>query len=99
MGKIVHDLIVRAETAENRINELSFINDKLKKQSLIHTPNKQHIKDKECDNIQYSPSKKPSKSLQCELYEANNKIKSLEKMLKQHETELVESLTQKLKES
>merc|ERR1712130_169689 len=67
---IMQDLIVRAETAEHRVHELSFLNDK-----------------------------KNKKSLQFELDEAKNKIKSLEEMLKHHESELVEALTQKLQES
>eukprot|EP01083_Nonionella_stella_P115782 343620_1 len=79
---IVHDLIVRAETAENKIQELSFVNDKLKTQ--MHTPIKGNDK---------------QSTLRHQLEAANGKIESLEQMLKQHETELVETLTQKLQQS
>ena len=84
-NKIVHDLIIRAEFAENKVEQLSFINDKLQKQSLIQTPIKQNKNGD--DDHQY------------ELVEAQKKIKSLQEMLKYHQSELVATLTQKLKES
>ncbi len=74
-NRIVQDLIVRAETAENRVHELSFM-----------SATKQSHKNRD-------------KGLELDLSMATDKIKELETLLKNYESDLVVTLEQKLKES